>query len=240
LIDNYDSSKEKQYILNDLHQTISNDIKELMEKMSSFVSIKRILEEVSKNSKNAGFKEFRDLIMEILSSYSNLSNILYSAKNLLSNLVLQNEHSFQDLNLKGELLSAKKSKCDKCKKNFNKNLGNKEKVIVFSCGHVFHKECLYRSNVVDYGNEFSCPICTELEFDQYDNKGQKSLIKKSNSIIQDKNNDRGDKFQVNVSANAKKTLKKLERYDDKALEKHKLMINNSITVLVDQYRDEYK
>ena len=240
LINNYDSSKEKQNILNDLHQIISNDIKELMEKMSSFVSIKRILEEVSKNSKNAGFKEFRDLIMEILSSYSNLSNILYSAKNLLSNLVLQNEHSFQDLNLKGELLSARKSQCDKCKKTFNKNLGNKEKVIVFSCSHVFHKECLYRSNIVDYGSEFTCPICTELEFDQYDNKGQKSLIKQSNSIIQDKNNDKGDKFQVNVSAIAKKTLKKLERYDDKTLEKHKLMINNSITVLVDQYREGYK
>ena len=240
LINKYEYSQEKQKNFNDLYQIISKDIKELMEKMSSFVSIKRILDEVSEKSKNAGFKEFRDLLMEILSSYSNLSNILFSAKNLLTNSVLQNEHLFQVLNLKGELLYAKKSNCDKCKKIFNKNLGNKEKLIVFSCSHVFHKDCLYRGNVVDYGNEFSCPICTELEFNQYDNKGQKSLIKKSNSIIPEKNIDRSDRFQVNVSALAIKTLKKLERYDDRTLEKHKLMINNSITVLVDQYRDGYK
>ena len=81
---------------------------------------------------------------------------------------------------------------------------------------------------------------SELEFNQYDNSGQSSLIKKNNSIITEKNSEKNDKFQVNISAPAKKTLKKLERYDNKALEKHILMINNSITVLNDQYREGYK
>ena len=238
LLNKYEFSKEKYNNTNDLCETISKDIKELMEKMCSFVSIKRILEEVNKKNKNAGFKEFRDLLMEILNSYSNLSNILYSAKNLLTNLVLQNEHSFQVLNLKGELLTAQI--CSKCKKIFNKNLSSKEKIIVFSCNHVFHKECLNKNNSDDYGNEYSCPICIELEFNQYDNSGQSSLIKKNNSIITEKNSEKNDKFQVNISAPAKKTLKKLERYDNKALEKHILMINNSITVLNDQYREGYK
>ena len=174
--------------------------------------------------------------MEILNSFSNLSNILSSAKSLLSNLVLQNEHYFQILNLKGELLKAQK--CAKCQKAFNKNLNNKEKLLVFSCEHVYHKECIYKGKI-EYGKEYSCPICTELEFDQYLDKGQRSLIKENNSVIPEKNI-KDNKFQVNISMSARKTLQKLERYDFKYLEKHKLMINNSITVLCDQYRPEYK
>ena len=207
-----------------------------MEKMISFVGIRRILDEVSKKNKSAGFKEFRTILMEILNSFSNLSNILSSAKNLLSNLVLQNEHYFQVLNLKGELLNA--NKCAKCQKVFSKNLNNKDKILVFSCEHVFHKECIYQGKM-EYGKEYSCPICTELEFDQYFDKAKSSLIKENNSVIPEKNT-KDNKFQVNLSVTARKTLQKMERYDFRYLEKHKLMINNSITVLCDQYRPEYK
>ena len=236
LVSKYEFNKDKKNNSNNLHDNISADIMELMEKMISFVGIKRILEEVSEKNKSAGFKEFRTILMEILNSFSNLSNILSSAKNLLSNLVLQNEHYFQILNLKGELLTA--NKCAKCQKVFNKNLSNKDKILVFSCEHVFHKECIYQGKI-EYGKIYSCPICTELEFDQYDDKGQTSLIKENNSIIPEKNI-KDNKFQVNISVSARKTLQKLERYDFKYLEKHKLMINNSITVLCDQYRPEYK
>ena len=236
LVNKYEFKKDKKKNADNLHDNISLDIKELMEKMISFVGIKRILDEVSEKNKSAGFKEFRTILMEILNSFSNLSNILSSAKNLLTNLVLQNEHYFQVLNLKGELLKA--NKCAKCQKPFNKNLNNKEKILVFSCEHVFHKECIYQGKM-EYGKEYSCPICTELEFDQYFDKGKSSLIKENNSVIPEKNI-KDNKFQVNLSVTARKALQKLERYDFRYLEKHKLMINNSITVLCDQYRPEYK
>ena len=236
LVSKYEFNKDKKKNADNLHDNISADIRELLEKMISFVGIKLILKEVSEKNKNAGFKEFRTILMEILNSFSNLSNILSSAKSLLSNLVLQNEHYFQILNLKGELLKAQK--CAKCQKAFNKNLNNKEKLLVFSCEHVYHKECIYKGKI-EYGKEYSCPICTELEFDQYLDKGQRSLIKENNSVIPEKNI-KDNKFQVNISMSARKTLQKLERYDFKYLEKHKLMINNSITVLCDQYRPEYK
>lgn len=218
----------------DIYQTIMKDIKDLMEKMCSFVSIKRILDIVSEKNKNAGFKEFREILIKILGSYSNLSSILNSAKHLLTNLVLENENSFQDLNLKGELLS--KQKCGKCKKQFVKNASNKEKIVIYSCNHIFHKDCVLNHNTI-YGEDSGCPICSELEFEQIKNK-EKSLIKKNNISVGGERKEK-TKFQVNVAASARKTLQKLERYDVRNLEKHKIMIRNSIFVLKDKYRTEY-
>ena len=49
-----------------------------------------------------------------------------------------------------------------------------------------------------------------------------------------------NKFQVKVKGSAKKILQKLEKYDERSLEKHVLMINNSITVLSEQFRKEFQ
>ena len=78
----------------------------------------------------------------------------------------------------------------------------------------------------------------EIEFDDGDKRG-KSLINKNSVKIEQENTEKS-KFQVKVGASARKILQKLEKYDDRSLEKHVLMINNSITVLKDQYRKEYK
>ena len=71
-----------------LNQLISNEIKELIEKMCSFVSVTQILNFVSEHNKNAGIKEFRELITKLLGSYSNFTSILYSTRSLLTNAIL--------------------------------------------------------------------------------------------------------------------------------------------------------
>ena len=218
-----------------LNQLISNEIKELIEKMCSFVSVTQILNFVSEHNKNAGIKEFRELITKLLSSYSNFTNILYSTRSLLTNAILRDEHSFQTLNFKGELLNVKK--CDLCKKEFKEVQGKKEFLMVFNCNHVFHKECI-TNNKSNNKKNLECPLCMEIEFDDGDKRG-KSLINKNSVKIEQENTEKS-KFQVKVGASARKILQKLEKYDDRSLEKHVLMINNSITVLKDQYRKEYK
>ncbi len=217
-----------------LEQIISKEIKELMEKMCSFVSITQIMNFVSEHNQNAGFKDFRDLLTKMLTSYSNFTNILYSARKLLTNSILEDEHYFQELNLKGELLNVKK--CDLCKQPFKELQNKKELLMVFNCNHTFHKDCLIK-NKSRFDKNLVCPLCSELEFDDEKDKGN-SLINKNNFIMdeeKEKNN-----FHVKVGASARKTLQKLEKYDDRSLEKHVLMINNSITVLNDKYRKEYK
>ena len=216
-----------------LSQIISKEIKELMEKMCSFVSVTQILNFVSEHNKNAGFKEFRELITKILSSYNNFTSILYSTRNLMTNAILEDEHYFQNLNLKGQLLNVKK--CNLCKKEFKENPHKKEFLMIFNCNHTFHKECITKTK----GRfEKVCPLCSEVEFDSGNNKG-KSLINK-NAFVFEEEKPEANKFLVKVGASARKTLQKLEKYDSRSLEKHVLMINNSITVLRDKYRKEYK
>ena len=229
-------SLNKKHNSKDLYENILYDIKELLEKMCSYVSIKRILQIVSERNKNAGFKEFRDLLMKILSSYSNLTNILDSARNLLINLVFENEEIFQNFNLTGQLISSKI--CLKCRKKFNKNLECKDKILIFNCKHAFHKNCIAEFQNKS-GKEIFCPICSILEFINNEDNGKNSLIKKNTSVITEKKGEDSE-FQINVSSSVIKTLHKLERYDKNDIAKQKLMINNSINILQDQYRYEQK
>ena len=202
--------------------------------MCSYVSIKRIIEVISEKNKNERFKEFRELLMNILSSYRNFTNILDSARNLLGNLIFENEKNFQNLNLTGQLLNSKH--CMKCRKIFNKNLDCNDKILIFNCNHSFHKNCI-SEKFIENEKEIFCPICSELEFINNEDKGS-SLIKKNISVIHEKNKKNSDfhNFHINVSSSAKKTLNKLEKYDKSDLTKQKLMIDNTINILKDQYR----
>ena len=218
----------------DLHLTMGKDIKDLLEKMCSFVGIKHILDIVSEKNKDVGFKEFREILIKILGSYSDLSSLLHSTKNLLTNTVLVDENYFQSLNLKGELLS--KQKCGKCNKRFLKNVNNKEKILIYNCNHIFHKDCVIKNNAINDSNT-GCPICNDLLIEKIDNK-EKSLIRNNKIYFVEDRRGRKEKkdFQIKVAESARKTLQKLEKYDNQDLAKNKLLIRNSMTVLKDQYR----
>ena len=222
LLKKHDSEIEKKNSLNELYQIIIQDIKELMEKMCSYVSITHILEVVSEKNKNAGFKEFKELLIKILSNYDNLSNIFVSARRLLTNLVLENESSFQVLNSKGELLNIEK--CDKCKKAFNKTLNNnKENILIFLCSHTFHRTCV-KDIRTEFGKEPICPICSELEILEAENKGD-SLIRKSSTIIEEKKIE-NSQFQVDVNYSSRKKIQKLQRFDGNYFEKRKMLTDS--------------
>ena len=227
---------KKNNALVELQKKMSQEIKDLMEKMYSFVSIRRIMDFVGEKNKNAGFKEFRELLMKILNSYSHQSKIFASARNLLSNSVLENENNFQLLNRTGELLNLEK--CNKCQKEFNKNLNNKEKILVFSCGHNYHLNCTYYINT-ENGLERVCPKCREAEIEDMGTKKGNSLIKRNTTVLEDKKYENSE-FQVNVTFSSQRVLKKLKLYDNRNFEKKQLMIKNSVKALNDQYRASFK
>ena len=223
----------KKHINNELNKSlieyiqkeILQNIKDLMERMCSYVSITKIMNVVSERNKNAGFKEFRELIMKILDNYSSQTNIFSSTRNLLSNLIFENEGLFQTLNQEGELLDI--GKCDGCKKEFNKDFMNKEKIIIFNCKHMFHKNCTEKQNTQN-GIEEICPICSDIEFQESSNI-EKSLIKRQNTRLD--NDKYGNKeFQVNVSFTSQNILKKLKKFDNKLKVKKKISIENSLLV----------
>ena len=220
----YKDNELNKSLIDHMQKENLQNIKDLMEKMCSYVKITRIINVVSERNKNAGIKEFRELIMKILINYSSQTNILSSTRNLLSELVFKNEGSFQSLNQEGEILD--RDKCDKCQKEFSKNLINKEKAVVFNCKHILHKKCSIQEKT-DFGIEEVCPICNASEIQKSSNKG-KSLIKKQ-TVILDNVKNVNKEFQVDVSSKSQDILKKLKRFDNKLKAKKRISIENSLS-----------
>ena len=228
--------KRNSVVLDYLNKKITQVIKDLMEKMYSYVSVSRILDFVVDKYKNASFKEFRELLIKILNSYNHQSKIFCYTRNLLTSLVLENENDFQYLNRTGELLNLEK--CDKCHKEFNKNLNSKEKILVFSCHHNYHLNCTILVNS-ENGLERVCPKCREAEIEDIGIKKGNSLIKRNTTVLEDKKYENNE-FQVNVTFSSQKVLKKLKLYDKRNFEKKQMMIWSSVNALNDQYRDLFK
>jgi hypothetical protein len=173
------SVKEKT---NDIRRTyfeefskkLSGEIKDILEKMCSYVSIQKIIENVTENYKNAEFKEFKKLLLKMLSSYSHQKNILISAKNLLANSVLYNVIELKKINQKGNKYNL--YKCDQCSKLFN-HIAD-EAIYIFRCGHKCHIRCS--------GNEDGdviCIICRRNEIESSVSSTNASLIKPRVSIV---------------------------------------------------------
>ena len=200
---------EKKKSSDILYQSISEDIKELTERMCAFVSVKRILEVVTDKNKISKFHEYKELIMKLLRIYNNSANILFSVKRLLTSLIFQTQHSFQEFNLKGDLIE---NNCSKCNKEFRG-----DKIYKFNCMHIFHKECIIIRNT-ELGKEGICPICREIENENINNNDSENSLMKENKNIIDKNN-KEENFYI------KKLNQKLDRYDNVFLEKNKNMIH---------------
>ena len=214
LVKKNENDDKKKINSEELHQTILKDIKELIEKMCSYVGIKRILEAISDKNKNYGFSEYRDLILKLLDAYSNSTNILFSTRNLLCDSVFETEHSFQEYNLKGELL---KEKCDKCHKEFDTDIYNKGKAYLFKCKHIFHKECIIINNT-ERGIEGICPLCQNFYVEEKKIEGI-SLIKDNSNIIKEKR-----KRNKKESSLLNKVTQKFEKFENRYMEKHTLMV----------------
>ena len=110
LIKKNENNNQKKKTLKELHQVLIGDIKDLTEKMCSYVSIRRIIEVVTEKNKDSGIREYKDLIMRLLGIYSNSTDILFSVKRLLTSLIFQNENLFREYNSKGGILN---KQCDK-------------------------------------------------------------------------------------------------------------------------------
>ena len=144
-------------------EAIFDNIKDVLEKMSSYIGVRRILEEVSKNNKEAGYKEFKPILLKIFETYDNQSFILNSVGRLLINLCFENLESFKEENFEGRILEL--NKCDICNENFHRNSDNEaRKILVFKCTHIMHRYCAY-SEIFKNITKYICPICRKDEVD---------------------------------------------------------------------------
>ena len=220
-----ESNEKMKNHYGEVEATLSNDIKELLEKMCSFVSIKGIIDEVTKRFKTAEFREFKELLLKMLYSYSNQTKILDSAKQLLSNSVIINENDLIKLSMKGNDFVLKN--CDICGIDFKKTT-KKENIVVFKCGHIMHQHCSALEN--DEG--FECKICRKNEIESSVSTYSRSTSRSSDTndisnnpnsnLIMDDNEERSEEKMA--------IFHKLKEFDKRNLQTKKMLIENSINL----------
>lgn len=225
---NTQDEKEEQY--KNLSSIISTEIKELLETMAPHVSIKRIIDYVTDKYKQAEFKEFKDLLLAMLSSNSYTNSILNCVKKLLERSIEKYNKELEFVSLKGNFYDLEI--CDKCKKKFcvceekNKEQNFVEETInLFACGHKFHRACSFCEEI----EENTCPICMQNEIENIVAKSD-YIIKKKDT--EDKINSYKDRRHKNIPYqksqlksifNTPDNLAKLDIIDQNFLETNKIL-----------------
>ncbi len=217
------NNKTKQF--NKFNQYLSNLITDLIDTMCNYVSIIEIIEIVSANYKDAGFKEFKAILLKILDSNGNQETILLNAKKLLLNNILYRQELFMKLNNHGNNISL--TQCDLCHKDFDKKINSKEKIIVFKCGHVLHDKCIIK-DYSDEGEIIICSICRKNEIESSINNEGFSTFKIDNSNLQNENvNDNDNDENENYNRQEIRLFSQLKNMDKRHQEKIKTFILNN-------------
>ena len=218
---------------------ISEKLKQLLEKMSSYVGINKILDIVCKKNKKAEYREFKPLLLKMLASFGSQTHLLYCVREFLIHTCLEDQDTLKKMNFKGKDLDF--NDCDVCQKNFNQTLKNKEKVIIFKCNHIEHEDCSLKGGS-KYGGERVCPICLQKEIDDSitcspdDPRSSLSFddFVKNNSNAFTRNNSRA-KTNLNLFK-YNKGMFKMRAIDNYNIEKKNMFYYDSANSCRDKYR----
>ena len=232
------SQKRKKYGII-FEETLSDNIKDVLEKMSFYVGVRRILDEVSQKNKEAGYKEFKPILLKIFETYDNQSFILNSAGRLLTNLFFENIKSFKIENMKGNNLQL--IKCDVCNENFSKNMNSEgKKILIFKCKHIMHYYCSY-SEINKNISTFVCPICRKNEVENA--VSNLTLMGRSSAFIQNKRVEIETKTILNKNGidikRYKRGFNRLKNIDINYTIKNTSFIEESAKASRDKYRPKY-
>ena len=197
---------------------ISENIEDLLRKMCLHVSLQNIIETVTEVQKEAQYKEFKNILGDMLRSNNSFNRILKNTKLILKSSIVKSEIERNQSSIRGNCYNNRI--CDVCHKYFVNS--KSEMLTCFGCGHQSHAKCAYNSNNFD-----QCVICRRNGVGN--DEMNKILI--NNSENKDKNNPKkiinnskedGPKKKSKDSfmfGNRNDKIKKLKDYDKKYIEK---------------------
>ena len=206
---------EKKCVMKDAEKKISENIEDLLRKMCLHVSLQNIIETVTEIQKDAQYKEFKNILGDMLRSNNSFNRILENTKLILKHSTVISEEERSQSSIRGNCYNNKI--CDVCHKNFVKS--KTEIVSCFGCGHQSHEKCAYCNN-----NFEECVICRREGIgDEYDlssslKKKEDKKEKEENMINEkDKKNKKGNKvFMFGIRDDK---IQKLKDFDKKYTEK---------------------
>ena len=222
-------------------ETLSDNIKDVLEKMSIYIGVRRILDEVSEKNKSAGYKEFKPILLKIFETYDNQGFILNSVRRLMIYLCFENIRIFKIENLKGKKFQL--IKCDVCQENFSKNQDKEgKKILVFKCKHVMHYYCSYTQEIKNI-NTFLCPICRKNEIDNAISNMSLSLMGRNRAFVQNKRVENETKIKLNdvgIDVNRfKRGYNKLRNFDMNSTIKRENFVEQSVKSCRKKYRKHF-
>ena len=196
---------EKRCTNEDSKKNISKNIENLLRKMCLHVSLQNIIETVTEIQKDAQYKEFKNILDDMLRSNNSFNRILENTKLILKNSTIISEEERSQSSIRGNCYN--NLICDVCHKNFVKS--KREIISCFGCGHQCHEKCAHCHNNVE-----ECVICRRNaigdEFD-FDN----SISKKNSKKIEENEKDK----KLFILEMRKEKIKKLKDFDDKYTKK---------------------
>ena len=222
-------------------ETLSDNITDVLEKMSIYIGVRRILDEVSQKNKLAGYKEFKPILLKIFETYDNQGFILNSVRRLMIYLCFENIKIFKTENLKGKKFQL--LKCDVCEENFSKNQDKEgKKILVFKCRHVMHYYCSY-TKIIKNITTFLCPICRKNEIDNAISNLSVSLMGRNKAFIQNIRVQNETKIKLNsdgIDTNRfKRGYNKLRNFDMNSTIKREAFVEQSVKSCRGKYRKHF-
>ena len=229
--------QKREKFAEEFGKLLYNKLQNLLEKMSTYVGINSILEIVCKKNKKAEFREFKPLLLKMLASFGSQTHLLHCVRDYLMHTCLEDQNTLQQLNIKGRDYDFKD--CSQCKKDFNKTISNKEKIIIFKCNHIEHDYCSLKG---ENGNNV-CPICLQKEIEDSvtcsaeDPRSNLSMKKYSKNFIKHRNNSKS-KTQLNIF-NYNKGFRNMRGIDNYNIEKKNMFYYDSANSCRNKYRQIY-
>jgi len=134
--------------------------KDVLMNMMSYISLPAVLQKIMQDRtySSGKFGEIKDLILGMLDTYNYELTLLKTTNNLLGK-DLHGQY-YQEKMILTQGFSPSTNLCYLCGRTFSlKNTGERNEMILFRCGHVYHHTCLQGS--VGYDEELMCVECSK-------------------------------------------------------------------------------
>ena len=195
----------------EVESKISQNIEDLLRKMCIHVSLQNIIENVTEMQKEAQYKEFKNILGDMLRSNNSLNRILKNTKQILQTSIIKYEVERNKTIISGNCYNCQK--CDVCHKYFSQT--KNEIISCFGCGHQSHKICI---NSDENNKNLECVICRRNGVEGGD---VNYISNKNNQINVSKEIENNEKVKDNSNfayGNRVDKIQKLKNYDQKYLE----------------------
>ena len=232
--------KENEKHTEEVSKLIKDKLIHLLEKMSTYVGVKTILDIVCEKNQNSEFREFKPLFLKMLASFGSQTHILHSVTDFITHTCLQKQYVLQQFYTKGKELDL--DYCDVCLKKFSQTMKDREELLIFKCNHQEHQYCSFKGE--ENKEEIKiCPICLRQEMEHSivlfnqakDPSYYKELIKNNSNINASNNVQIND---INIFS-YKKGFNRMKKFDKYAIDKKNVFYYDSAKTCRDKYRKKY-